>query len=35
MEAEASNDNFGAFSPQLAEKERTYLIQEIKDWLGI
>ena len=35
MEAGAIKYDFGGFSPKLADAERIWLIQEIKDWLEI
>ncbi|AFY56256.1 serine/threonine protein kinase [Rivularia sp. PCC 7116] len=35
MEAGAIKFDFGGFAPKLADSERVWLIQEIKDWLGI
>ena len=35
MEAGAIKYDFGGFSPKLADSERIWLIQEIKDWLEI
>lgn len=35
MEAGAIKFDFGGFAPKLADAEITWLIEEIKDWLGI
>jgi hypothetical protein len=35
MEAGAIKFDFGGFAPKLADAEITWLIGEIKDWLGI
>jgi hypothetical protein len=35
IQAGAQEYKFGAFAPAVAEVERKWLVQEIKDWLGI